>query len=118
MWIKAADPNSLIKFMDRTIVSQEWPMEGHLVPGLDIWLGGRVVKVHPLAMRILGPRWKPTEGRWAGRVDLLAGPEKYEIFRFIPTQGPESWFIRNDRDFEMRPWSQATLEVALMDLLA
>lgn len=117
-WIRTSDSNHLVKLSARVTPSVEWPIEGHLLPELEISLGGRSVTVHPQAMNILGPRWKPSEGRWAGRVDLLGRPDKYEVFRFTPIDGPASWFIRDDRGFELLPWSQATLEAALMVLLA
>ena len=121
-WIKQSDPHGLVQLRrflgespDEGIDS---PMDADRVENLDIVLGNQGVRVRPVAMDLMGPRWKPAEGRWGGRVDLIGHLDRYELFRFVGVDEAEQWHLRNSQNYQMKLLDQEGFDSALVDLFS
>lgn len=122
-WIKESDPHNLVTLNHGSSIDVEgdgiWRQNNPL-PKLDIQLGDRAVLIRPIGRDILGPRWKPGNGRWLGRVDLFRAddPERYQLFRFVAGADGEEWYIRDPRDLAMKPLDRASFDAAIVGLFS
>lgn len=112
-WLKASDPNSLLHFTKRPYEITESQVGAYTTERLEIWLGGRVISLVPIARYVRGPVLKPGNGDWTGRVDLTDGEFRYEIFRFTHSDSNEGWFVRNGK-YPLVPFTKETLEQFVM----
>jgi hypothetical protein len=116
-WLEDSDQSKLLKFRSKAIEINETESGSYGIGRLEIWLGGRVVALVPIARYVRGPVITPQEGSWTGRVDLTDGENKYEIFRFTRSDGNESWYMRTD-NYHVRPFNRDLLEQSVMTLLS
>jgi len=119
-WIGESDPHKLITMEHVFDKNDRSQMNGYVDARLDIGLGSRVVRIRPVAFNLLGPRWKPGDGRWVGRVDMLseAYDYAYEILRFVHADNHEDWYLRSTRDYQMDILNQASFDAALLELFS
>ena len=93
-------------------------IDSYVTARLDIWVGTQKISIRPVAINVLGPRWKPGEGKWAGQVDMASEYYGHEIYRFVHDDGREEWYLRNTRDYQLKPLDQATFDAALVAALS
>ncbi len=117
-WIGESDPHKLVTLdlvLDKNHRSH---LDSNIDTRLDICLGSRVIRIRPVALDLLGPRWKPGEGKWAGRVDMSGDSYGYELFRFVDADEHEEWYLRNTRDYQLKVLNQANFDVAVVELFS
>jgi hypothetical protein len=117
-WLKEFDQKGLLKLKDRTIELSEESIGTYDIHALEIWLGSKAVSVSPVARDVIGPRWKPGEGTWSGRVDLAGDTSTYEIYMFSGDGGPGSWYIRDTQKYVLQPFTKEQFDSALVELFA
>ena len=117
-WIKESDPNQLVELSHIIGKTDNQPTDIYADVRLDIRLGNHKVCIRPVAVEVLGPRWKPGEGEWAGQVDMSGEPYKYELYRFLHADSREEWYLRSTRDFQMRALDHTSFDAALVDLFS
>ena len=118
-WIKESDPDGLVKIRHKSAERDGWPQEIPVIERMELALGKQVVQVLPVAMDILGPRWKPAPGRWTGRVDLGGESDHdYELFRFTSEDDTEAWYLRDTKIYQLKLLDQASFDAALVDLFS
>ena len=120
-WIKESDPHGLVAF-DHKLVGDVDEV-GHLrkIDGLEklsVSVGDQQTLICPAVREVLGPRWKPGEGTWAGQVDLIGDSHGYELYWFLHADGRDEWYLRNTRDYQMKLLDRSSFDAALVDLFA
>lgn len=114
-WIAESDPHGLVEVEHNFDPS---PSRTHGDGRLHIRLGDRQVSIRPVGINVLGPRWKPGEGTWAGRVDILGDPYDHEAYLFRHDDGREEWYLRSTRDYQARLLDRASFDAALVEMLS
>ena len=118
-WIAESDPEGLLKLHEGISTLHNHEIDQKPLPDLDIFMGKNHVSIRPIAQNVLGPRLKPTaEGEWSGRVDMIGHPYSFQLWLLITKTGEHSWYIRNDRDYSMRPLTKESFEKAMVELLS
>ena len=117
-WVKASDPHHLVGIEHVFGDPDRPPTDVYVRARLDIWVGSQKVSIRPVALNVLGPRWKPGMGRWAGQVDMACEYYGHEIFRFLHDDGRQEWYLRNTRDYQLRLLDQASFDAALVAALS
>ena len=117
-WIKASDPHHLVEFEHLFGDLEHPPTNVYVRAQLDIWVGTQKVSIRPVAINVLGPRWKPGEGQWAGQVDMASEYYGHQIYRFLHDDGREEWYLRNTRDYQLKLLDQASFDAALVAALS
>ena len=117
-WLKEFDQASLLKLKSREVERTEESIGTYDLPELEIWLGGKAVSVRPVALDVVGPRWRPGDGIWSGRVDLDNGASAYQIYRFSGSDGTESWYLRDPRTLAVEPFTKDKFDSALVELFS
>lgn len=120
-WIKEFDPHGLVR-LDGGLLG-DIDEQGNLrnvddLGRLDISLGDQHTRLRPAVHEGLGPRWKPGNGTWAGRVDMLGNPNGYELYRFLHSDDREEWYLRSTRDYQMKRLDRSSFDAALVDLFS
>lgn len=117
-WIKQSDPHGLVRLDHVFGESNSTPANVYVNARLDIHLGDRYTTIRPVAIDVLGPRWKPGKGDRAGEVDMWGEPYAYELYRFLHADQHDQWYLRSTRDWQMKELNQANFDAALIDLFS
>lgn len=117
-WLRENDPEKLLKLRERELELSDESVGAYTTTSLAVWLGGRVVRIEPVALDVMGPKFKPRDGVWSGRVDLVGSPFTYKMYRFLDEGGHQEWFIYNENDFHLRPFDREQFEAALLSLFS
>jgi hypothetical protein len=116
-WLKEADPEGLLDFLDLEFEKAEVGLGRYKVPGLKIGVGDLAVQVVPVARNVVGSsRFLGDGAQVIGRVDITDGIRKY-ILRRIQKEGSECWEVM-DEEYGTAILDRPRLEAILQDLLA
>ena len=123
-WIKDSDPHGLVTLKHKSLddLDEEGFLRNNNLPlfCLTIQIGDREVVVRPTGRDILGPRWKPAEGQWLGRVDMMVigESERYQLFRFVHQTKGEAWFLRDPKTLVLKSLDRDSFDAALVSLFS
>ncbi len=120
-WIKSSDPHNLVK-LDPQLLGDIDETGGlrklDELAELRVSIGHQEVIIRPAVHDTLGPQWKPGEGKWTGRVDMMGSPYGYQLYRYVFADGREEWYVRNTRDYQIKALEQSSFDAALVDLFS
>jgi hypothetical protein len=118
-WLSESDPDRLLQIKDHVVTIYDNQIDQPSLPGLDIFMGSRAISIRPISAKtVIGPRRKPVEGEWTGRVDLIGNPYSFELWLLVDAQGESRWYIRDDRKYTLHPLTRESLENALVELFS
>jgi hypothetical protein len=118
-WVTESDPDKLLHISEGITTHYDDRIDQETLPRLDILMGSRGVSILPIAQQnVIGPRLKPTEGEWLGRVDMIGHPYSFELWLLINKKSEHCWYIRNDRDYSIRPLAKESFDKAMVELLS
>lgn len=119
-WLSESDTSQLLRFVDTRVGQFEAKLGAYDNVALEIRLGGQVAALQPVARFVRGPLMviDPT-GKWTGRVDLVGGEQKFEIYRHTRTADRfDSWWIRDPDDSQLTQLSKDVIEKCVMKIFA
>jgi hypothetical protein len=119
-WLQEADSERVLTIRDESHTLSEEGYGTYDLPGLVVRLGGRTVRVVPVAGRVAGPlrgSGKIAVIRVDGRVDLVGAGMRFMLFRQADGDGDDRWAIVEEDSVVMEPFDQKAFERTFERLL-
>ncbi len=112
-WLKEADSRGVLEKIPTTVEIGELELGYYQAPSLTIRLGGREVRIEPVAYRALGPLRASEKAE--GMLRVTDGASRYDLYRYVRPNG-EEWLTVDDKDYSATPFSRARFEEMLVRL--
>ena len=117
-WLKEAGAKNILTIQKRLVERNEETLGIYNIPSMFVWMGARLVALEPVACEVRGPLTTPRTGIWSGRADFTGSPYSYKVYRFLGQDQTEEWYIFDDKDYRLRPFTRENFDAVMLDLFA